>query len=150
MATSRDCPFYLGRTSKERHTELYAEMEAKYPKQSVANQDKSKGKKKKVFFSNPDAAGFIHVGSTPGIARIDQVPPSPPAPASVKSLPGSIVTGGPPGLRPELRGNDEAARLLEETIRDEAEFAAADAAGLSTAPLSQAPTGSPLLELSYC
>ncbi|KAF8652170.1 hypothetical protein AX14_008437 [Amanita brunnescens Koide BX004] len=150
MATSRDCPFYLGRTSKERHTELYAEMEAKYPRQSDANQNKSKGKKKKVFFSNPDAAGFIHVGSTPGIARIEEAPPSPPAPASTKSSSGSIVTGGPPGLRPELRGNDEAARLLEETIRDEAEFAAADAAGTSTAPLSQAPTGSPPLELSYC
>jgi hypothetical protein len=150
MATSRDCPFYLGRTSKERHTELYAEMEAKYPKQNDANKDKAKGKKKKVLFSKPDATGFIQVGSTPGIARIDQVPPSPPALASAKPLSGSIVTGGPPGLRPELQGNEEAARLLEETIHDEAEFAAADAAGTSAAPASEAPTGSPPLSIAYC
>ncbi|KAF8673500.1 hypothetical protein AX14_005366 [Amanita brunnescens Koide BX004] len=152
MATSRDCPFYLGCTSKERHAELYAEMEAKYPKQNVANKGNTKEKKKKVLFSKPDAAGFSTVGSTSGIARIDEVPlpPSPPAPASAKPLPGSIVTGGPPGLRPELQGNEEAVRLLEETIRDEAEFAAADAAGTSAAPLSQAPTGSPPLSIAYC
>ena len=150
MATSRDCPFYLGRTSKERHAELYTEIEAKYPKQNVANKGNTKEKKKKVLFSKPDAEGFSLVGSTPGIARIDQVPPSPPAPASVKPPSGSIVTGGPPGLRPELHGNEEAVRLLEETIRDEAEFAAADAAGTSAAPLSQAPTGSPPLSLAYC
>ena len=150
MATSRDCPFYLGRTSKERHAELYAEMEAKYPKQNVANKGNTKEKKKKVLFSKPNAEGFSVVGGTPGIARIDEVPPSPPAPASIKPPSGSIVTGGPPGLRPELHGNEEAARLLEETIRDEAEFAAADAAGTSAPPLSQAPTGSPPLSIAYC
>ncbi|KAF8721141.1 hypothetical protein AX14_010632 [Amanita brunnescens Koide BX004] len=150
LATSRDCPFYLGRTSKERHAELYAEMEAKYPKQNDTNKNNTKGKKKKVLFSKPDAAGFSTVGHTPGIARIDEVPPSPPAPASVRPLSGSIAPGGPPGLRPELQGNEEAARLLEETIRDEAEFAAADAAGTSAAPPSQAPTGSPPLSIAYC
>ena len=150
MATSRDCPFYLGRTSKERHAELYAEMEARYPKQNAANKGNTKEKKKKVLFSKPDTAGFSLVGGTPGIARIDVAPPSPPAPAAVKPLSGSIVMEGPPGLRPELQGNEEAARLLEETIRDEAEFAAADAAGTSAAPPSQAPTGSPPLSIAYC
>ena len=152
MATSRDCPFYLGRTSKERQADLYAEMQAKYPKQNAANKGntKEKEKKKKVLFSKPDAAGFSQVGGTPGIARIDEVLPSPPAPASVKPVSGSIVPGGPPGLRPELQGNEEAARLLEETIRDEAEFAAADAADALAAPLSQAPTGSPPLSIAYC
>ena len=153
MATSHDCPFYLGRTSKERHAELYAEMEAKYPKQNVANKGNAKDKKKKVLFSKPDAMGFSTIGGTPGIARIDEVvppPPSPPAPVSVKPLAGSIVTGGPLGLRPELQGNEEAARLLEETMRDEAEFAAADAAGTSALPPSQAPAGSPPLSIAYC
>ena len=151
MAMSRDCPFYLGRTSKERQSELYTEMEAKYPKQNDPNKDKAKGKKKKVLFSKPDAAAFIQIGSTPGIARIDEVPPpSPPAPASTKPSSGSIVTGNPPGLRPELQGNEEAARLLEETIRDEAEFTAADAAGTSAAPASNAPMGSPPLSIAYC
>ena len=79
-------------------------MEAKYPKPT----NKAKGKKKKVLFSKPDASGFVQVGSVPGIARIDEVPSPPLAPPSVKPYSGSIMTGGPPGLRPELHGNEEA------------------------------------------
>lgn len=31
MSTSHECPFWLGRTSKERHAELYTKIEAKFP-----------------------------------------------------------------------------------------------------------------------
>ena len=146
MATSKECPFYLGRTSKERHAELYAEIEAKFPR---ANQKEAKtgptrksgGSRKKVGFSNPDAEGFIQVGITPGIARIDTVPPEPSPPASVKPLEGNIVGAiADEALRPELRGNEEARRLMQETLLDEAAFAAADAV---------ATPGSPPLSLSY-
>ncbi|KAF8692089.1 hypothetical protein AX14_002626 [Amanita brunnescens Koide BX004] len=94
--------------------------------------------------------GFIQVGTSPGIAgvaRIDTVPspaPSPSPPASVKPLDGSIIGAvADEALRPELRGNEEARRLMQETLLDEAAFAAADA---------QAPSGSsgsPLTSLSY-
>ena len=144
MATSKECPFYLGRTSKERHAELYAEIEAKYPRKNQKDTQtgptrKSSGRRK-VGFSNPDAEGFIQVGAT-GIARIDAVP-SPPA--SVKPLDGSIVGAiADEALRPELKGNEEARRLMQETLLDEAAFAAADARDNDNA------SGSPPLNLSY-
>ena len=146
MATSHECPFWLGRTSKERHAELYAEIEAKFPRSGVKNPQggmtrRNAGPKKKVGFSKPDAEGFVQVGASPGIAgvaRIDAVPspaPSPPPPASVKPLDGSIIgIVADEALRPELRGNEEVRRLMQETLLDEAAFAAADA---------QAPSGSP-------
>ena len=150
MATSHECPFWLGRTSKERHAELYAEIDAKFPKKNPKNPQegttrRNAGTKKKVEFSKPDAEGFIQVGVAPGIARIDAVPaPSPPPPASVKSPHGSIVGAiADEALRPELRGNEEARRLMQETLLDEAAFAAADVA---------APSGSsesPPTSLSY-
>ncbi|KAF8691579.1 hypothetical protein AX14_002776, partial [Amanita brunnescens Koide BX004] len=93
---------------------------------------KSGGSRKKVGFSNPDAEGFIQVGITPGIARIDTAPPEPSPPASVKPLGGNIVGAiADEALRPELRGNEEARRLMQETLLDEAAFAAADASRLS-------------------
>ena len=155
MATSHECPFWLGRTSKERHAELYAEIEAKFPRSGTKNPQggmtrKNAGPRKKVGFSKPDAEGFIQVGAAPGIpgvARIDAVPspaPSPPPPASVKPLDGSVIgIIADEALRPELRGNEEARRLMQETLLDEAAFAAADA---------QAPSGSsgsPPTSLSY-
>ncbi|KAF8678978.1 hypothetical protein AX14_004666 [Amanita brunnescens Koide BX004] len=152
MSTSHECPFWLGRTSKERHAELYAEVEAKFPKETRNPQRgvtrKNAGpKKKKVDFSKPDAEGFVQVGANPGIARIDTVPSpssSPPPPSSVKPQDGSIVgIIADEALRPELRGNDEARRLMQETLLDEAAFAAADAA----APTD--PSGSPPTSLSY-
>ena len=152
MATSKECPFYLGRTSKERHAELYAEIEAKYPrknpKDAQANPTRKSGGRKKVGFSDPDAEGFIQVGVTPGIARIDTVP-SPPA--SVKPPGGSIVGAiADEALRPELKGNEEARRLMQETLLDEAAFAAADAAdnAMATKPRDDS-SGSPPLSLSY-
>ena len=112
MSTSKECPFYLGRTSKERHAELYAEIEAKFPKKNQkdtqAGPTRKSGGRKKVGFSNPDAEGFIQVGVTPGIARIDAVPPEPQPPASVKPLSGSIVGAiADEALRPELKGNED-------------------------------------------
>jgi hypothetical protein len=154
MSTSHECPFWLGRTSKERHAELYAEIEAKFPRANLKNAQgsvtrKNAGpKRKKVEFSKPDAEGFIQVGSTPGIARIDSVP-SPPPPASIKPLDGSIVGAiADESLRDELKGNEEARRLMQETLLDEAAFAAADAAAAAAAPPSN-PSGSPPLSLSY-
>ena len=81
-------------------------------------------------FSNPDSEGFVQLGGVlPGIARIDAVPDEPLPPASVKPLGGSIVGAiADEALRPELRGNEEARRLMQETLLDEAAFAAADAA----------------------
>ena len=152
MATSKECPFYLGRTSKERHAELYAEIEAKYPKKNQkdaqANLTRKSSGRKKVGFSNPDAEGFIQVSVTPGIARIDAAP-SPPA--SIKPLDGSIVGAiADEALRPELKGNDEARRLMQETLLDEAAFTAADAAdnAAATKPTDNS-SGSPPLSLSY-
>ncbi|KAF8701062.1 hypothetical protein AX14_000586 [Amanita brunnescens Koide BX004] len=148
MSTSKECPFYLGRTSKERHAELYAEIEAKYPRNNPKGAQagptrKSGGARKKVGFSKPDAEGFIQVG-TPGIARIDAIP-EPEAPASIKPTDGSIVNiAADEVLRPELKGNEEARRLMQETLLDEAAFAAADAA-----EPPQASSGSPPLKLSY-
>ena len=151
MATSHECPFWLGRTSKERHAELYAEIEAKFPRSGAKNpQDgvtrKNAGsKKKKVEFSKPDADGFIQYGNAPDIARIDVVPDEPQPPASVKPAGGSIVGAiADDVLQPELRGNEEARRLMQETLLDEAAFAAADAAKGPTEP-----SGSPPLSLSY-
>ena len=153
MSTSHDCPFWLGRTSKERHAELYAEIEAKYPraeKKKPAPDTTRKGTgRKKVGFGKPDADGFVQVlGGTASIARIEEVRepnPSPPPPASVKPLEGSIVSAlADEALRPELRGNDEARRLMQETLLDEAAFAAADAVEAAVAP-----SGSPPLSLSY-
>ncbi|KAF8692126.1 hypothetical protein AX14_002600, partial [Amanita brunnescens Koide BX004] len=150
MATSKECPFYLGRTSKERHAELYAEIEAKFPKgdrkeaKGAGPTRKTGGSRRKVGFSNPDADGFVQIGVTPGIARIDAVPEEPPAPASLKPLEGSIVGAiADDALRPELKGNEEARRLMQETLLDEAAFAAADAAAAAK------PSGSPPLSLSY-
>ncbi|KAF8684345.1 hypothetical protein AX14_004124 [Amanita brunnescens Koide BX004] len=149
MATSKECPFWLGRTSKERHAELYAEIEAKFPKNNQkdiqAGHTRKTSGRKKVGFSNPDAEGFIQVGGTPGIARIDAVPePEPEPPASMKPQSGSIIGAiADETLRPELRGNDEARRLMQETLLDEAAFAAADAADAA------ASSGSPPLSLSY-
>ena len=124
MSTSHECPFWIGRTSKERHAELYAEIEAKFPKSNARNTGttrKTTGKKK-VGFSSPDAQGFIQVGSLQGIARIDAVPdpePEPPAPASFKPPSGSIVGAlADEALRPELKGNEEARRLMQETLAE--------------------------------
>ena len=151
MATSKECPFYLGRTSKERHAELYAEIEAKFPKKNQkdiqAGLTRKSSGRKKVGFSNPDAEGFIQVSVTPGIARINSIPPEPQPPASIKPLGGSIVGAiADETLRPELKGNEEARRLMQETLLDEAAFAAADAAGTTSSP---DPSGSPPLNLSY-
>ena len=157
MSTSHECPFWIGRTSKERHAELYAEIEAKFPRTNAKGdknagfQKKTSGRKK-VGFSNPDADGFIQVGITPGIVRIDAAPsgpPSPAPPASKKPDSGSIVGAlADETLRPELRGNEEARRLMQETLLDEAAFAAADAADAGSSEEVQ-PTGSPPLNLSY-
>ena len=151
MSTSKECPFYLGRTSKERHAELYAEIEAKFPRKTTkdtqAGPTRKSGGRRKVGFSNPDAEGFIQVGATSGIARIEEIPPEPQPPASVKPLGGSIVGAiADEALRPELKGNEEARRLMQETLLDEAAFAAADAAAASSSP---DPSGSPPLNLSY-
>ena len=151
MATSKECPFWLGRTSKERHAELYAEIEAKFPKtnqkDTQAGLTRKTSARKKVGFSNPDAEGFIQVGGTPGIARIDAVSepePEPEPPASLKPTSGSILGAiADEALRPELRGNDEARRLMQETLLDEAAFAAADAAD------TVAPSGSPASSSLY-
>ena len=161
MSTSKDCPFYLGRTSKERHAELYAEIEAKFPRKNQKDAQvgpaRKAGGKKKVGFSNPDADSFIHIGGVTGIARIDSVPSptppssSPPPPASVKPATGSVVGAlADEALRPELRGNEDARRLMQETLLDEAAFAAADAmeAVTGTEPPVNS-SGSPPLKLSY-
>ncbi|KAF8655941.1 hypothetical protein AX14_008108 [Amanita brunnescens Koide BX004] len=155
MSTSHECPFWIGRTSKERHAELYAEIEAKFPKSNARNTGttrKTTGKKK-VGFSGPDAQGFVQVGSPQGIARIDAVPdpvPEPPAPASFKPPSGSIVGAlADEALRPELKGNEEARRLMQETLADEAAFAAADALAAADTGRDLAPSGSPPLSLSY-
>ncbi|KAF8671908.1 hypothetical protein AX14_005633, partial [Amanita brunnescens Koide BX004] len=137
-------------SGKERHAELYAEIEAKFPK---TDRKSGPGKKKKVGFSGPDADGFVQVGFTTGIARIDAVPSNPPSPAppdSVKPTTGSIVGAlADEALRPELRGNDEARRLMQETLADEAAFAAADALAAADTGRDLAPSGSPPLSLSY-
>jgi hypothetical protein len=149
MSTSHDCPFWLGRTSKERHAELYAEIELKYPrtdkKKSAPDTTRKGTGRKKVGFGRPDADGFVQVlGGTAGIARIEEVRepnPSPPPPASIKPLEGSIVGAlADEALRPELQGNDEARRLMQETLLDEAAFAAADAAEAAIDPSGSAPT----------
>ena len=83
-----------------------------------------------------------------GHSDIDAVP-SPPA--STKPSGGSIVGAiADEALRPELKGNEEARRLMQETLLDEAAFAAADAAGdaAATKPTDNSP-GSPPLSLSY-
>ena len=159
MSTSKECPFYLGRTSKERHMELYAEIEAKFPRANQKNAQtgltRKSGGRKKVGFSNPDVEGFIQVGVTPGIARIDTIPTESPPPASAKPLGGSIVGAiADEALRPELKGNEEARRLMQETLLDEAAFAAADAAEGTTNATTGAkspvnPSGSPPLNIEY-
>ena len=152
MSTSHECPYWLGRTSKERHSELDAEIAAKFPKERKKSGNKVT--RRKVGFAPPDSEGFSVVG-TQGIAHISPhnsptAPPrapSPSPPASLKPTSGSVlplVGPPPPGLRAELRGNNEAERLLAETLLDEAAFAAADAAGTSVNP-----SGSPPLNLSY-
>ncbi|KAF8716023.1 hypothetical protein AX14_012495 [Amanita brunnescens Koide BX004] len=125
MSTSKECPFYLGRTSKERHAELYAEIEAKFlrktPKDAQAGitRRNAGGGKKKVLFSKPNADGFVKVGVPPGVACIDAVPSpqplspapqaSPPPPASIKPSTGSIVGAATDAvLCLELKGNEEA------------------------------------------
>ena len=62
------------------------------------------------------------LGGTPGIARIDNVPspvpslPSPPA--SMKPAAGNIVgILADEVLRPELKGNEEAQCLMQETLQ---------------------------------
>ncbi|KAF8675299.1 hypothetical protein AX14_005147, partial [Amanita brunnescens Koide BX004] len=131
MSTSHECPFWIGRTSKERHAELYAEIEAKFPKgNSKGDKNKKSSGRKKVGFSAPDAEGFVQVGIAPGIARIDAAPsePSSPAPPDSKKPDSRSIVGAlaDETLRPELRGNEEARRLMQETLLDEAAFAAAD------------------------
>ena len=42
MSTSHDCPYWLGRTSKERHSELDAEIAAKFPKEKKKHQQATK------------------------------------------------------------------------------------------------------------
>ena len=144
MSTSRECPFWIGRSSKERHAELYAEVEAKFPKSNAKDKQAGVTRKttgrKKVGFSKPDSEGFVQFGGVSGIARIDAVlEPSPPA--SIKPPSGSIIGAiADEVLRPELKGNDEARRLMQETLLDEAAFAAADAAD---------PSGSPPLSIAY-
>ena len=152
MSTSHECPYWLGRTSKERHSELDAEIAAKFPKERKKGGNKVA--RRKVGFAPPDSEGFSAIG-TQGIAHISphnspvappQAPPPPP-PASLKPASGSVLPflgPPPPGLRDELSGNSEAERLLAETLLDEAAFAAADAAGTSVNP-----SGSPPLNLSY-
>ena len=155
MSTSHECPFWQGRTSKEWHAELYAEIEAKFPRKTSRNPNAPNSKKtsnrKGVEFSAPDAEGFVQVGSMPGIARIDAVhSPSPPPPASLKPALGSILGAlANEALRPELRGNEEARKLMQETIADEAAFAAADAAAISGLDDDVSTPGSPPLKLSY-
>ena len=166
MSTSHECPFWIGRTSKECHAELYAEIEAKFPKTNAKNNKNTAASRKtsghkKVGFSGPDAEGFIQVGTTPGIARIDSVPsgpPSPPPPNSKKPDAGSIIGAlADEALRPELQGNEEARRLMQETLLDEAAFAAADAADKNSGTgldddnnaTPRNPPGSPPLNLSY-
>ncbi|KAF8730031.1 hypothetical protein AX14_005795 [Amanita brunnescens Koide BX004] len=149
MATSHECPFWLGRTSKERHMELYAEIEAKFPRKNNKGTDgqnagasakKTLGQKK-VGFSPPDADGFMQVSATPGIACIDAVSPEPSLPASMKPASGTIIGAlTDETLHPELRGNEEARRLMQETLLDEAAFAAADATAADT---NIASSGSP-------
>ncbi|KAF8695722.1 hypothetical protein AX14_001739 [Amanita brunnescens Koide BX004] len=159
MSTSHECPFWIGRTSKERHAELYAEIEAKFPKndsrkdRNTVVSRKTSGRKK-VGFSNPDAEGFIQVGVTQGMARIDAVDPSPLSPQppdSVKPATGSVIGAlANEALRPELQGNEEARKLMQETLLDEAAFAAADAAaGTGHDDNDENSTGSPPLKLSY-
>ncbi|KAF8698942.1 hypothetical protein AX14_001041 [Amanita brunnescens Koide BX004] len=144
MSMSRECPFWIGRSSKERHAELYAEVEAKFPRPNAKDKQAGVTRKttgrKKVGFSKPDSEGFVQIGGVSGIARIDTVPePSPPA--SIKPPSGSVLGAiADEALRPELKGNDEARRLMQETLLDEAAFAAADAAD---------PSGSPPLSIVY-
>ncbi|KAF8665519.1 hypothetical protein AX14_006605 [Amanita brunnescens Koide BX004] len=157
MSTSHECPFWIGRTSKERHAELYAEIEAKFPRKD-SKKDKNAAAsrqtlgRKKVGFSGPDADGFVQVGAAPGIARIDTVPesPSPAPPDSIKPASGSILGAlADEALRPELQGNEEARRLMQETLLDEAAFAAADAASNAGSGNEAKPTGSPPSQLEY-
>ncbi|KAF8682075.1 hypothetical protein AX14_004419 [Amanita brunnescens Koide BX004] len=157
MSTSHECPFWIGRTSKERHAKLYAEIASKFPAKN-----KPTGWKK-VGFSAPGPDGFSQVGTRPGIAplttaRIDVIPsgpPSPIAPDSVKPALGSILGAlADDTLRPELRGNEEARKLMQETLLDEAAFAAADAAdnsgiGEENDENDRHSMGSPPLKLSY-
>ena len=160
MSTSHECPFWIGRNSKERHAELYAEIEAKYPRKEQKNAGKNAHAsarnslgRKKVGFSGPDKDGFIQVGVTPGMARIDTVisgPPSPQPPDSVKPAAGNIIgVLADEALRPELQGNEEARRLMQETLLDEAAFAAADATAADGDCHNENSTGSPPLNLSY-
>ena len=149
MSTSHECPYWLGRTSKERHSELNEEIAAKFPKEKKKNQQGgNRTTRRKVGFTAPDAEGFSVVGAK-GITHISPVP-SPihlPPPASLKPASGNVLPLAgppPPGLREELRGNSEVEHLLAETLLDEAAFAAADAAGTSVNP-----SGSPPLNLSY-
>ena len=97
------------------------------------------------------------LGGSPGSARIDNIPSpvrsSPSPPASVKPATGNIVgILADEALQPELKGNEEARRLMQETLLDEATFAAADAAeaaaATTTTPITK-PSGSPPLKLSY-
>ena len=95
------------------------------------------------------------LGGVAGVARIDVVSsppppaptPSPPPPASIKPATGSVLGAiADEALRPELKGNEEARRLMQETLLDEVAFAAADA---NTAPENENSSGSPPLKISY-
>ena len=164
MSTSHECPFWLGRSSKERHAKLYAEIEAKFPRKNRKDNTNANTSarqllgQKKVGFTGPDADGFMQFGNTPGIARIDTTtsrPPSPAPPDSIKPSSGSVIGAlADEALRPELRGNEEAQRLMQETLLDEAAFAAADAVDNATTSISGVPPpadsmGSPPLAISY-
>ncbi|KAF8707301.1 hypothetical protein AX14_013649 [Amanita brunnescens Koide BX004] len=127
--------------SNPKFVNLKPEIEAKFPRKNrkdtgaAANNGKGNTGRKKVGFSGPDADGFVQVGIAPGIARIDAIASksvSPEPPNSLKPDSGSIVGAlADEALRPELQGNEEARRLMQETILDEAAFAAADAAATS-------------------
>ena len=117
MSTSHECPFWIGRASKERHAELYAEIEAKFPRTNAKNNrttaaSRKTSGRKKVGFSGPDTEGFVQVGIAPGIARIDAAPSEPPSPATPNSKKpdvGNIIGAlADETLCPELRGNEEA------------------------------------------
>ena len=85
------------------------------------------------------------------VSTLPSEPSSPIPPNSKKPDSGSIVGAlTDETLRPELQGNEEARCLMQETLLDEAAFAAADAADKNRSEEVH-PTGSssPSLHISY-